>query len=101
MTSTSPASRTASRPATWVDVDLTCIETNARHLVRLATVPLMAVVKANGYGHGAIPVATAALRGGATWCGVARPEEALELRRGGLGCPILLLGWAPHSRCRN
>ena len=54
----------------------------------------MAVVKANGYGHGAVSVASAALRGGAAWCGVARPEEALELRRGGLGCPILLLGWA-------
>jgi alanine racemase len=54
----------------------------------------MAVVKANGYGHGAIPVAEAALRGGAAWCGVARAEEAIELRRGGLGCPILLLGRA-------
>jgi len=87
-----PSTRT--RPATWVEIDLACVERNARHLARLATVPLMAVVKANGYGHGAVSVASAALRGGAAWCGVARPEEALELRRGGLGCPILLLGWA-------
>jgi alanine racemase len=58
----------------------------------------MAVVKANGYGHGAVAAAGAALRGGAAWCGVARPEEALELRRGGIGCPILLLGWtAPQA----
>jgi alanine racemase len=84
-----------SRPATWVDVDLACLERNARVLARLAAVPLMAVVKANGYGHGALAAAAAALRGGAAWCGVARPEEALELRRGGIGCPILLLGWSP------
>ena len=86
-----------SRPATWVDVDLARIERNARVLTRLATVPLMAVVKANGYGHGAVAVAGAALRGGAAWCGVARSDEAMELRRGGVGCPILLLGWAPSQ----
>lgn len=97
MTSHSQAHSVPPRQATWVEVDLTRIEANVRHLARLASVPLMAVVKANGYGHGAVPVAAAALRGGATWCGVARPEEALELRRGGLGCPILLLGWAPRE----
>lgn len=53
----------------------------------------MAVVKANGYGHGAIPVAHAAIQGGATWFGVARIEEALELRRGGIESPILVLGY--------
>jgi alanine racemase len=83
------------RAATWADVDLSAITENTRHLVRLAAVPLMAVLKADGYGHGAMPVAMAALRGGATWCGVARSEEALDLRRRGLDCPILLLGWAP------
>jgi alanine racemase len=97
MTSPTPASRAAPRLATWVEVDLACIEANVRHLARLASVPVMAVVKANGYGHGAVRAASAALRGGATWCGVARPEEALELRRGGLGCPVLLLGWAPRE----
>lgn len=86
-----------SQPATWVDVDLACVEHNARTLARLVAVPLMAVVKANGYGHGAIAVAGAALRGGAAWCGVARSDEAMELRRGGVGCPILLLGWAPSQ----
>ncbi len=78
-------------------MDLARIERNARVLTRLATVPLMAVVKANGYGHGAVAVAGAALRGGAAWCGVARSDEAMELRRGGVGCPILLLGWAPSQ----
>ena len=85
------------RAATWADVDLACITTNTRHLVHLAAVPLMAVLKADGYGHGAMPVAMAALRGGATWCGVARSEEAVDLRRRGLDCPILLLGWAPNG----
>jgi alanine racemase len=89
------APNAGTRQATWIEIDLACVERNARQLARLATVPLMAVVKANGYGHGAVSVASAALRGGAAWCGVARPQEALELRRGGLGCPILLLGWAP------
>jgi alanine racemase len=58
----------------------------------------MAIVKANAYGHGAVPVALAALRGGATWLGVARDVEALELRRAGLECPILLLGFTPAGR---
>jgi alanine racemase len=77
-------------------VDLTCVTANTRHLVHLAGVPVMAVLKADGYGHGAMPVAMAALRGGATWCGVARSDEAVDLRRRGLDCPILLLGWAPN-----
>lgn len=97
MTSNSQGIVPPPRAATWADVDLACITENTRHLVRLAAVPLMAVLKADGYGHGAMPVAMAALRGGATWCGVARPEEALDLRRRGLDCPILLLGWAPNG----
>jgi len=55
----------------------------------------MAVVKANGYGHGAVETARAAARGGATWFGVGRPEEALELREAGLKDPILVLSPAP------
>lgn len=58
----------------------------------------MAVVKANAYGHGMIPVAKAALQGGAKWCGVARVEEALDLRTAGLDCPILVLGYMPPER---
>ncbi len=53
---------------------------------------MCAVVKAGGYGHGAVEVARAALAGGATWLAVATAEEAAELRRGGLGGPILVLG---------
>jgi alanine racemase len=55
----------------------------------------MAVVKANGYGHGASEVARAAIDGGATWCGVALVEEGLELRSAGIETPILVLSEFP------
>ncbi|MGH2620756.1 MAG: alanine racemase, partial [Anaerolineales bacterium] len=83
------------RYSTWVEVDLGIIEANARRLTELTQAAVMAVVKANGYGHGAVPVAQAAARGGASWLGVARAEEALELRAAGIGLPILVLGPVP------
>jgi len=65
----------------WADIDLRAVRDNAVRI--LAHLPhgtrLIAVVKANGYGHGAVPVARAALRGGATWLAVATLEEAREL----------------------
>jgi alanine racemase len=68
-------------------------------LARRAACPcqLMAVVKADAYGHGAVPVARAALEAGATWLGVATVDEALELRASGLTAPILLLAEAPET----
>lgn len=65
---------------------------------RLTGVPVMAVVKANGYGHGLVPVAKTAVEAGAAFCGVARVEEALELRTAGLTVPLLVLGETPASR---
>ncbi len=55
----------------------------------------MAVVKANGYGHGAVPAAKAAIEGGATWLGVSSVQEGIELRRAGFTVPILNLGYTP------
>jgi len=55
----------------------------------------MAVVKADGYGHGAVPSARAALQGGATWLAVSSVSEAIELRKAGLLEPILNLGYTP------
>ncbi len=55
-------------------------------------VSLMAVVKADAYGHGAVPVASVALEAGANWLGVASAEEGRELREAGLTAPILVLG---------
>jgi alanine racemase len=83
------------RYATWVEVDLKAIERNIRYFVERSEANVMAVVKADGYGHGAVRCARAALAGGATWLAVARPEEALELREAGLDGPILVLGFTP------
>ena len=86
--------------STWVEIALDAIQGNI-HLVRQQTgTQIWAIVKANGYGHGALAVAQAALEAGATWCGVARLEEALELRQAGLECPILLLSWTPPEQIR-
>lgn len=80
--------------ATRAIVDLDAIEGNVR-LLRANQRPgqgLMAVVKANGYGHGALMTAQACLAGGADRLGVATVGEAAELRRGGISVPILALG---------
>ncbi len=81
---------------TRAEVDLDAIAANARRL-RAAAGPaaLMAVVKADGYGHGAVPVARAALAAGASWLGVASVEEGVELRRAGVEAAVLVLGWTP------
>jgi alanine racemase len=77
-------------------VDLGAITHNVAEFVRIAAPSLVcAVVKADGYGHGAVQSAKAALRGGATWLAVAMVEEAIELRRAGITAPILLLSEFP------
>ena len=78
-------------------VDLDRITENVKHLKALAGVDLMAVVKADAYGHGLIPVARAALAGGATSLGVALLEEAVTLREAGITAPILAWLVAPGS----
>ena len=70
-------------------IDLDRITANVKHLRALAGVDLMAVVKADAYGHGLVPVAHAALAGGATSLGVALLEEAITLREAGITAPIL------------
>ncbi|MBA3340000.1 MAG: alanine racemase [Geodermatophilaceae bacterium] len=70
-------------------VDLDAIADNVSALKARAQRPLMAVVKADGYGHGLIPSAMAAVRGGADMLGVTVIEEALDLRRAGVTVPIL------------
>ena len=82
----------------WAEIDLAAIDHNVRFFCAHTDARVMAVVKANAYGHGAVAVAQTALKAGALWCGVAQAEEALELRRAGLDCPILILGFAPDAR---
>ncbi|MGB3377062.1 MAG: alanine racemase, partial [Microbacterium sp.] len=68
------------RPFREATVDLSAIAENVRHLRTLTGVQVIGVVKANGYGHGAPAVATAALAGGATRIGTATLEESFALR---------------------
>jgi alanine racemase len=76
----------------WAEIDLGAVRHNAALLRRLAApAALCAVVKADGYGHGAVPVARAALEGGAVWLAVALVEEGVALRDAGIGAPVLVL----------
>ncbi len=83
-----------SRP-TWVEIDLTKIASNIQEFRRsLAdTVKIMAVVKANAYGHGACEVAEVALDAGVSMLGVASLEEGMSLRSRGIGAPVLIFGY--------
>jgi alanine racemase len=82
----------------WAQVDLAAIRHNAGVLKAHAQAPLlMAVVKADGYGHGAVLVARAALEGGADWLAVALVEEGQQLRAAGITAPILLLSEPPAT----
>ncbi len=92
-----PSARSAppgERP-TWAEVDLGAIAANVRALKGQAAARVMAVVKADGYGHGLVPSARAALAGGAEWLGVALVEEGAALRVAGVGVPILVLTEPP------
>lgn len=82
------------RQRAWLEVSDSAIETNARALKRHLgpSCDLMAVVKADGYGHGAETVAKASVRGGATSFGVATLQEGIDLRNAGLDQPVLVLG---------
>jgi alanine racemase len=87
----------ADRRWAWAEVDLDAVARNVRTLKGLlpADTRLMAVVKADGYGHGALEVARASLRAGADRIGVATLPEALRLRSGGITCPLHLLAETP------
>jgi alanine racemase len=82
---------------TWIEIDKAAIAANVRALKQHIgpNCTLMAVVKANAFGHGAIPVSTTALLNGADYLGVATVNEAIELRESGIDAPILILGFTP------
>jgi alanine racemase len=78
---------------TWVEISLSKLRQNFERVQRLAgRRKVMAVIKADAYGHGAVAVAKCLAKCGADWFGVASVEEALELRAAGITQPILLLG---------
>ncbi|MFI8632451.1 alanine racemase [Microbacterium sp. NPDC077663] len=78
-------------------IDVGAIEHNVRHLARVTDSEVIAVVKANGYGHGAVRSGRAALAGGAARLAVADVGEALELRAGGIDAPVLAWLHAPGA----
>ena len=78
---------------TWAQVDLDALDHNIRE-IRSAIAPsakLMCVIKADGYGHGAVPLAKESEAAGADWFAVSNLEEAQELREAGIQKPILIL----------
>ena len=99
MTPVDTLASTGFRP-TVAEIDLEAVRHNVR-TVKPPNAEVMAVVKANGYGHRAIPVARAALQGGATWLGVALVEEGLALRDAGIEAPILVLTEFPPGSERQ
>ncbi|WP_268220554.1 alanine racemase [Streptomyces sp. EMB24] len=87
-------------------IDLAAVRANVRTLrERAPRAALMAVVKADGYGHGAAPCARAAVEAGATWLGAATPQEALALREPGSGVPddvrVMCWLWTPGGPWRE
>lgn len=83
----------------WVEVDLRAISNNLRVTKNFVgpNVKIMAIVKANAYGHGTVRVAKTALNSGASMLGVSNVNEALELRFAGINCPILVLTQPPKT----
>ena len=84
--------------STWLEIDLDAIKNNINRLQEITQTGVMAVVKANGYGHGLVEVARTAQEAGAMWLGVSRIEEAKTLRRAGITCKIMILGYTPPKR---
>jgi alanine racemase len=78
-------------------VDLGAIRDNVARLKAGTPADVLAVVKADGYGHGLVPSARAAIEGGASWLGTAIVDEALALRAAGLQVPILAWLWTPDE----
>lgn len=84
----------------WAEIDLGAVAHNISEIRRVTTpsASVMAVVKANGYGHGAVEVSKTALENGAGWLGVARVAEGAALREAGIEAPILILGFIPPEQ---
>ena len=82
------------RQRAWVEIDQNALSNNVRQFKRLLKrdTDLMAVVKADAYGHGAVRVAQMALDAGAKWLAIATLGEGIELREAGITAPILILG---------
>jgi alanine racemase len=89
------------RPS-WLEIDAGAIANNTRLLKQMigSGVTLMAIVKADGYGHGAVLAAQTALANGADYIGVANLQEALDLRTAGVNAPIFVMSYTPFDAVR-
>lgn len=86
----------------WAEIDLDKLAHNMREIRRIArSENIIAVVKADAYGHGAVDVAPVLLKNGANRLAVAVQSEAVELRRAGIECPIMILGFTPPNLIDN
>ncbi|MFH1487222.1 MAG: alanine racemase [Chloroflexota bacterium] len=87
----------------WAEIDLDAIALNTRELRRRAgeRAALLAVVKANAYGHGAVAVARTVAEAGARHLGVACSDEGIQLRRAGIDLPILVMGYVALSEAEK
>ncbi|MFJ3079785.1 alanine racemase [Streptomyces halstedii] len=84
------------------EIDLAALRANVRVLrERASGAQLMAVVKSDGYGHGAVPCARAAQEAGAAWLGTATPQEAFALREAGIGGRLMCWLWTPGGPWRE
>jgi len=81
----------------WVEIDLAAIAHNVGEVRKKTKAKIMAIVKANAYGHGAYQVAKTVLAAGADCLGVALLAEGLELRAKGITSPMLILGYTPKG----
>ena len=79
----------------WLEIDLQAIQNNLKLIQEISGAPTAAVIKADAYGHGILPVSRAAVKAGAIFLAVARFSEARELRNAGFTEPILVLGMIP------
>jgi len=88
---------------TWVEIDLSAIANNTRQIQSLVGpgVRILASLKADAYGHGALKVARTVLHNGASMLGVATVSEAVPLREAGISAPILVFGYVPHWQMRE
>lgn len=88
---------------TWVEISLDAVQHNVKKFLDYihSETKFCAVVKADGYGHGAIEVAKAALEAGASYLAVAFLDEAIELRQAGIKAPILILGYTPRNAVKE
>ncbi|HEX6123578.1 MAG TPA: alanine racemase, partial [Ktedonobacterales bacterium] len=88
---------------TWLEIDLSAIGQNTRRIKEIVgeRVQVLASLKADAYGHGALRVARTVLRNGAAWLGVATVSEALPLREAGIAAPILVFGYVAPWQARE